>query len=235
MRNSIIYTVLVFGLLIVSCGKITPKGDLESKDIPLENFKELNLKGKFRVFYINHNKNFINVETYGNISDNLKIDVFDDILSIKEKSETENVDFYNITIYSKSNPTKIKMTDEAELNVSGEINTPAFNLILDKNAKFIGSIKTEQTNIEMKNLSRANFSGESKKVSIKIMDTASIIAPYWNIKNLNLDSKNGSYTEVNVKDTLKGKVKNSAKLLYYNNPIIKFSSDKSVRIENKKL
>jgi hypothetical protein len=39
------------------------------------------------------------------------------------------------------------------------------------------------------------------------------------IENLNIDSKNGNYAEVNVKDSLKGHIQNTAKFLYYNDPI----------------
>lgn len=226
---------LGISLVLISCGKISPKGDLVSKDIPIEDFTELNLKGKFRVFFVHNPKNFVNVETYGNVADNLNIKVNNKVLTISEKTETEQIDFYNITIYSKENPSKVTLSDEVELNVSGEIKANFFKINLKDNAKFIGAINAEKAEIEMRNLSRANFSGDSKLATIKISDTAGIIAPYWRITNLNLESKNGAYTEVNVKDTLKGSIKNTAKLLYYNEPIRKFNSDNTARIENKVL
>ena len=88
---------------IVSCGKISPKGNLATKDIDVEDFSSLNLDGKFRVFYAKGPKSFVEIETYPNIADNLDIDVDNNTLSIKENRKTKGVDFYNITIYSKSN------------------------------------------------------------------------------------------------------------------------------------
>lgn len=99
----------------------------------------------------------------------------------------------------------------------------------------MGSLNTRRAEIDMQNRSRANFLGETKDAVIKISDTASLIAPYWKIVNLNVDSQNGNYAEVNVKDTLKGTVKNTAKFVYYNDPIRAFKVDKTTRVENKKL
>lgn len=222
-------------LAIFSCGKISPKGNLDKKEIDVEEFVNLDLDGKFRVFYAKSPKNFVEVETYPNIADNLDIDVDDRTLSIKEGRKTKGVDFYNITIYSKYNLEKVSLSDSVEMNISSEIKTDNFRLNLKNYATFMGSINTRRAEIDMKNRSRANFLGETKDALIKISDTASLIAPYWKIVNLNLDSQNGNYAEVNVKDSLKGNVKNTAKFVYYNDPIRAFKVDKTTKVENKKL
>lgn len=222
-------------LAIFSCGKISPKGNLEKKEINVEEFVNLDLEGKFRVFYARGPKNFVEVETYPNIAGNLDIDVDDKTLSIKESRKTKGVDFYNITIYSKYNLEKISISDSVEMNISSEIKTDNFKLNLKNYATFMGSLNTRRAEIDMQNKSRANFLGATKDAVIKISDTASLIAPYWKIVNLNVDSQNGNYAEVNVKDTLKGTVKNTAKFVYYNDPIRAFKVDKTTRVENKKL
>ena len=219
----------------VSCGKIAPKGDIVSKDIKLETFTSLNLQGKFRVFYLRAPGNFVNVETYPNIVDNLRITVKDKTLTIEEKRETTGVDFYNITIYSKYNMEKISIADSVEMNVSSEIKTDNFRLNLKDNAKFIGSVNSRRAEVELLNTSRANFLGKTEEATIKIADTANLIAPYWMITNLDIDSRNGNYAEVNVKDTLKGSIKNTAKFLYYNDPIRAFRIDKTANVQNKML
>lgn len=222
-------------IYIVSCGKISPKGNLEKKEINVEEFVNLDLNGKFRVFYARGPKNFVEIETYPNIADNLDVDVDDKTLSIKESRGTKGVDFYNVTIYSKYNLEKISLSDSVEMNISSEIKTDNFKLNLKNNATFMGSLNTRRAEIEMLNKSRANFLGETKDALIKISDTASLIAPYWKITNLNVDSQNGNYAEVNVKDSLKGNVKNTAKFVYYNDPIRAFKVEKTTRVENKKL
>jgi len=229
---------IVFGTLLlafISCGKISPKGNLEKKEIDVEEFVNLDLNGKFRVFYARGPKNFVEVETYPNIAGNLDIDVDDKTLSIKESRKTKGVDFYNITIYSKYNLEKISISDSVEMNISSEIKTDNFKLNLKNYATFMGSLNTRRAEVDMQNRSRANFLGETKDAVIKISDTASLIAPYWKIVNLNVDSQNGNYAEVNVKDTLKGSVKNTAKFVYYNDPIRAFKVDRTTRVENKKL
>ncbi|MCU7613748.1 DUF2807 domain-containing protein [Chryseobacterium sp. GMJ5] len=226
---------LVPFLAVISCGKISPKGNIEKKDIDIEDFSNVDLEGKFRVFYARGPKNFVELETYPNVADNLDIDVDDKTLSIKENRGTKGVDFYNVTIYSKYNLEKVSLADSVEMNISSEIKTDNFKLNLKNNATFMGSLNTRRAEIEMLNRSRANFLGETKDAVIKISDTASLIAPYWKIVNLNIDSKNGNYAEVNVKDTLKGTVKNTAKFLYYNDPIRVFKMDKTTKVENKRL
>ena len=230
----LLFSTFIF-LLFISCGKISPKGKIESKDFPVEDFTNINLEGKFRVFYVNGEKSFVNVETYPNILNNLKIKVKDNTLNIIESRETQGVDFYNVTIYSKYNLEKISISDSVEMNISSEIKTDNFKLNLKNNAKFIGSVNSRKAEVEMLNTSRANFTGKTKVAFIKIADTANLIAPYWMIENLNIDSKNANYAEVNVQDSLKGNIKNTAKFVYYNDPIRAFKIDKTANVQNKEL
>ncbi|TXF79414.1 GIN domain-containing protein [Chryseobacterium sp.] len=230
MKN-LLYVIFVFTLF--SCGKISPKGDIQSKDIAVEEFVNLNLDGKFRVFYIHASKSFVNVETYPNILDNLKIKVKDKTLTIEERRPTKGVDFYNITIYSKYSLEKVDLSDAVEMNISSEIKTDHFRLNLKNNAKFIGSVNSRLADLQMTGKSRANFSGKTKNAVLKISDTASIIAPYFIMDNLNIDSKNENYAEVNVKDSLKGSVNNTSKLVYYNDPIRAFKIGKNANVQNK--
>jgi len=229
--------ILYISLLLaaVSCGKVSPKGNIERKDVDVSEFVNLDLEGKFRVFYARGNKNFVEIETYPNVASNLDVDVKDKTLFIKEKRGTKGVDFYNVTIYSKYNIEKVAVADSVEMNISSEIKTDNFRLNLKNYATFMGSVNTRRAEVDMQNKSRANFLGLTKDAVIKISDTASLIAPYWKIENLNIDSKNGNYAEVNVKDSLKGNIQNTAKFIYYNNPIRAFKIDKQARVENKKL
>ena len=232
MKN-LFFLIILFS--VISCGKISPKGKIENKDIKVEDFTNLNLQGKFRAFYIKSDSSFVNVETYKNITDNLNISVKDKTLSVTEKRAIKGVDFYNITIYSKYDLAKLSISDRVEMNVSSEIKTDNFKLNLKNNGKFIGSVNSRKSEVEMSNKSRANFRGSTKNATIKISDTASLIAPYWLIENLNISSKNENYTEVNVKDSLKGNINNTSKFIYYNNPIRAFKIEKSAFVENKKL
>lgn len=231
--KGIVYIFLV--LSVISCGKVSPKGNIERKDVEVPEFVNLDLEGKFRVFYARGTKNFVEIETYPNVADNLDVDVADKTLTIKEKRGTKGVDFYNITIYSKYNLEKIAISDSVEMNISSEIKTDNFKLNLKNYATFMGSVNTRRAEVEMQNRSRANFLGQTKDAVIKISDTASLIAPYWQIENLNIESKNGNYAEVNVKDSLKGQIQNTAKFTYYNDPIRAFKIDKNAKVENKKL
>lgn len=231
-RNCIPLLALFF---IVSCGKVSPEGNIELKSEKLPDFTEIVCKGKFRVFLVNAAQNSVDVETYPNVFENLNISVKEQKLTISERSSTKGVDFYNITIYSRKNPSAISLSDSVEFNVSGEINTRNIAINLKNNAKFIGSVRAKKAEVEMKDTSLANFKGFTEKAYLKISDTANLVAPYWLIDNLDIDFRNGGYAEVNVKDTLKGKISNTAKFLYYNDPIRAFKIDRTANVENKKL
>lgn len=229
-----ICAVSVLGI-VLSCGKIEPKGDIVSKDYPVEAFQNVQLSGKYKVFFVSSGQNFVSIESYQNIADNLKIEVKNNTLMISEKRETEAIDFYNLVIYSKTPLQSITAGDDVEFNVSGEIRGENVRVDLKNNAKFIGSIRSKMATVEMKDLSRANFIGETQNATIKIADTANIIAPYWQISTLDLEAKNGNYTEVNVKDTLKGNIRNTSKLVFYSEPVKVFKADKTASIKQQKL
>jgi len=231
--KKIFYISAVFTL--ISCGKIAPKGEIVIKEIQVSDFQEINGSGKFRMFWVNAPQNRIEVETYPNIFENLDIKVKNGTLILKEKRETKNVDFYNITVYGKYNPSRISASDSVEINVSGEIKTDNFRLNLKNNGKFIGAVRSRKTEVSMENTSLANFKGFTENAEIKIKDTANLLAPYWMINNLKIESKNGNYAEVNVKDSLKGTIDDTAKFLYYNNPVRAFKVGKNTKVENKNL
>lgn len=221
--------------LVVSCGKVKPNGSIEGKDIKVEEFSSIDASGKFRLFYINSKDNFVALETYPNLINNLKVYVKDKTLHIEEKRGVEQVDFYNVTVYSKYAPQNIVLSDSVEFNVSSAIKTDNFKLHLKNNAKFIGSVNSNRAEVDMENKSRANFLGFTTKAVVKMKDTTSLIAPYWTVQTMKLNTKNGIYAEVNAKDSLKGEIGNTSKLVYYNDPIRAFKIDKSATVENQKL
>ncbi|MDY3344530.1 DUF2807 domain-containing protein [Riemerella anatipestifer] len=225
--------LLVSVFLWSSCGKVTPEGEIKSEDTPLEVFNKLELEGKYRLFFTQGEENFVNVETYPNLISNLKIKVEDSTLKIIEKRPTGNVDFYTVTVYSKTPLKQISISDSVEMNVSGDIKTPNLKINLKNQGKFIGAIKTSKAEVQMTEKSRANFSGVTKEAMLRISDTASIIAPYWTVDYFDIQSKNGNYAEINTKEEISGKVENTAKLVYYGNPIRKLKIDKDTKVENK--
>lgn len=229
-----LFYILAF-LTIVSCSKVKPEGAIETHEVKIADFNQVDLKGKFRVFYIHSQKNFVSVETNPNFYKNLDIKVSDNILNIHEKRETQGLDFYNISIYSKDNLNQVKLSDSVEFNISGEIKSPDLKLILKNNAKFIGAVNSKKLNLEMLDKSRANLMGKTENAFVKISDTASLIAPYWYINNLNINSDKGNYSELNVDGKISGEVKNTATFNYYGSPISAFKIEKTATVENKKL
>ena len=231
--KKILFLFIIFSLS--SCSKVKPEGAIETHEIKIADFNQLNLKGKFRVFYIHAKKNFVIVETNPKFFKNLDINVDENVLDIQEKRQTQGLDFYNISIYSKDNLNQVKLSDSVEFNISGEIKSPNFKLNLKNNAKFIGAVNSKKLELEMIDKTRANLLGKTDNAFIKISDTASLIAPYWNIKDLNIDSDKGNYSEVSVEDKISGNIRNTATFTYYGSPISAFKIEKTATVENNKL
>ncbi|QCX52458.1 GIN domain-containing protein [Elizabethkingia sp. JS20170427COW] len=226
------YAFLILGL--ISCGKVKPSGDIDVKDVNIQEYKDLNLKGKFKIFYVNNPKNFVSVETYPNVYDNLDIKVKNNTLYIAEKRPTQGVDFYNITLYTHQHLENIVMADSTDMTISSQMTTPNFSLVLKDNAKFSGSILANKAKIDMDKKTRANVLGSTLDATIAIRDTASIIAPFWYIENLKLTSKNGNYTEVSVAKNLEGSIANTSQLVYYGTPEKNLKVTEQAKVEQKK-
>lgn len=223
-------------LMAFYCSKpVQPKGEITTKKVEIKNFSHLKLSGKFRLFYIKNDENFVDVETYPSVFENLKIENKGDTLFILEKKPTEKVDFYNLNVYTKSKIQSISISDSVEMNTNNAIETEKLRLNLQHHGKFIGEIQSKETLIQMKNLSLMNAKGYAKNVYLSISDTANFLSPYFLMENLNLTAENQTYTEVNVKDTLKGNIKNTSKLLYYNNPVRDFKIDEKAIVNHQKL
>lgn len=222
-------------MLAIACGKLEPKGDIELKEFPISEFSGIEAKGKFRVFYVNSDKNRVEVESFPNFINNLDIDVQNGLLKIDESREVSGQDFYNVTIYSSKYPNSVKLSDSIEFNVSGDLKSKDLKISIQDEAKFIGSINADKATVEMQNGGLANFKGFVKNANISIKDTANVLAPYWMVDVLNIQSKNGTYAEMNVKDSIKGEIQNTAKFIYYGSPIRAFKIDPKATVNNKNL
>lgn len=215
MKN-LLYIALM--LPLISCGKVSPEGDITTHEVKVQDFNKLDLEGKFTLFYVKDSINFVSVDTYPNIFENLEIYVKDNTLYISEKNETKGVDMYNITLYAKKSLSTITMRDSTNMTISSQMSEPEFNLNLTDRAKFSGSILANKVQIEMEKKSKANLLGRSVDAQLSIRDTATFIAPYWQVQNMNLNAANGTYTEFFVEANLKGSVDDDAELVYYGDP-----------------
>lgn len=222
-------------LTLLACSKISPKGEIEVKDVTVENFTKLNLKGDFKVFFAKGNQNLVSVETYPNVYKNLDIEVENGILTIEENRKTNQVDFYSITIFGKNDLSEVSLSDKVEMNVSGQVKTPEFSLHLKGNSKFMGAVIASKSKIEMAEKSNANILGETKNLNLKLADSASIMAPYFYVENLEILSKNGASAGLNIDQEMKGTIENTSKLIFYGEPLNKLTKKDKASVENRKL
>ena len=234
-KLSTIFVAGSFLVALAACGKISPKGEIEMKEFKISDFFEVDAKGKFRVFWVNSPRNVVEVETFPNFIKNLDIDTQDGVLKIFEDREVEGQNFYSVTVYSPHYPNKLTISDSIEFNVSGELKAKNLKINIKDQAKFIGSINSEKADIQMEKGALANFKGFTKNATLSIKDSSNIIAPYWMLNVLNIHSKNGAYSEMNVKDSIKGEIKDQSKFIYYGNPVSAFKIDKDTKVHQETL
>ncbi len=205
------------------------------KDLTVENFTKLNLNGDFKVFFAKGSQNLVSVETYPNIYKNLDIEVKNGILIIEENRKPENIDFYSITIFGKNDLSEISLAENVEMNVSGQVKSSEFLLNLKDNSKFMGAVVSEKSKIDMAQKSNANILGETKILNLKLADSASIMAPYFYVENLEMNAKNGTSAGLNIDNEMKGTLENTSKLIFYGNPLNKLTKKNQSSVENRKL
>ncbi len=210
--------LLLFCFLIACNSKVEPKGEIEIKDFPLKKMNELYLNGHFKVFVKESNKNSIVVETYPNVIDNLIIENENNRLSITEKNDISPVDFYQITLYTHLDIQKLEMGNIAELTIEDSVKSNHLLIKLKDNSKLMASLHNQSTELSMSQKTRLNINGISNNGKINIKDSASIIAPTWQINHLELDAKNQTNIEVLVNKILNGTLSNSSQLFYYGTP-----------------
>lgn len=227
----------LFSLVVVlaSCSKISPKGEIEVQDVEIQDFSSVNLKGNFKVFFARGNQNLVSVETYPNIFENLDVSVEDGVLNIEENRSTKNVDFYTITVFGKKELSAITLEKRAEMNISGALKPSQFSMILKDRTKFMGAVDTDKASIEMNNNANANILGRSKNLSLKIKDSASIVAPYFQIENLNLSSENDGFSAIQVENRIDGNISGTSRLMIYGEPLQKIIKKDKASIEKGKL
>ena len=233
MKRIAIFCILFLGL--ISCSKISPKGEIEVKDQSVENFSKLNLKGNFKIFFAKGNQNLVSVETYPNIYKNLDIEVENGTLTIEENRKTENVDFYSITIFGKNDLSKISLAENVEMNVSGQVKSTEFLLNLKDHSKFMGAVISEKSIVDMTQKSNANILGKTKNLNLKLADSASIMAPYFYVENLELNAKNDTSAGLNIDNEMKGTLENTSKLIFFGEPLNKLVKKDRSSVENRKL
>jgi len=236
MKKTIkLFLYLYLFLNLLACTKISPSGEIEVKDQKVENFTKLNLKGNFKIFFAKAGQNMVSVETYPNIYKNLDIEVENGTLTIEENRKPENVDFYNITVFGKNDLNEISLAENVEMNISGQVKSPQFSLNLKDHSKFMGAVISEKSNIEMTQISNANILGETKNLNLKLTDSASIMAPYFYVENLELNAKNNASAGLNIDNEMKGTLENTSKLIFFGEPLNKLVKKDKAIIENRKL
>ena len=88
-------------------------------------------------------------------------------------------------------------------------------------SKFMGAVISEKSIVDMAQKSNANILGETKNLNLKLTDSASIMAPYFYVENLELNTKNNASAGLNIDNEMKGTLENTSKLIFFGEPLNK--------------
>lgn len=229
MKKLFLFLTIAFTLW--SCADISPKGEIEVQDTEVQDFNAIHLKGNFKVFFARGNQNLVSVETYPNIFKNLDISVEDGILAIEENRTAKNVDFYTITVFGKKDLSDIVLEKRAELNISGAIKSSSISMSMEDKTKFMGAINADKSSIEMSGNANANVLGRAQNLTLKLKDSSSIVAPYFQIENLNITSEKDAFTAIQVEKKIDGSITGVSRLMIYGEPLNKVVKKDKASVE----
>jgi hypothetical protein len=221
MKKFIFYTIIsVFTLAFNSCTFSTQgEGSIGTKEIKLNNIKQISAKGSYRLIYLYDNQNpRMVIETYKNLIDNLKINNAGGQLSLSESRKVKDTDLYNIYIYNPEIE-RFDVHDQVNIDVNSQLRVSKLTIRLSDTSKFLGSnVVVDELNVTVSDGAKINLQGTGSKLTLSASDESDFSAPFFELSEAKAQLSNVATAELNVKTKLTGKISNNSKLTVIGNP-----------------
>jgi Putative auto-transporter adhesin, head GIN domain len=229
------YLFALFLAILSSCGDLKPSGDIVLQEKKLPDFDQLELHGKFNLSLSQQKQNLLTLESYPNILGNLDIEVKDKTLIIKEKKPAYGVDFYNLNLGSTQAIGSYHLSDSVVVMVAGKQKLTHLNIKMSDKSKMMGIFDSPKAKIQVSAWAQLNLQGQSQNASIISRDSATIIAPYWQVGQLDIDAQQHTYTELSAREMMAGNLSQKAQLVYYGEAKQKLKLQQQAKVQLKKL
>ncbi len=220
MKKFIHILLLIPVFLCISCNfSIKGEGKITSKEVKLQNIKQISAKGNCRLIYLFDNqKPRMIIETYGNLIDNLDIDNAGGQLSISESRTVQDTDLYNIYIYNPGIE-RFDIHDNVNVDINSQLRVSKLNISLSDNSKFLGSnVVVDELTVKATDASKINLQGTGTKLLLTVKNDSNFSAPFFEVSEAQIQLSNVATAELNVKNKLTGALTNNSELTLIGSP-----------------
>src|SRR5690606_19312031 len=234
MKNLILILTVSFSIL--SC---TSKIEGESvatakKEFKTGHFKNLDINCNCDVTIISSEISKVVAESHQNLIDNLEVVFNGKNLKIKEKRPVGEYDLYNVNIYTNPGLSKIKLSKQTKMKISGTLKSEKLK-IEAKDQAFINQSYLDIQNLELdfSDQSNVNLSGTAINLNLDIADES--IADLSNLQTVKAEfnAAGNAMTTIHALKDLSGKAIDNSKVFYLGDPN-KNTTEKDKAIINKK-
>lgn len=218
----LIYIYLIFpALILFSCNSgVKGEGTADiAQDYMIDNYKNIEATGKFKLLLVPNDSAYISVQTHANLIENLEIYNQGSTLNISEKKPIDSFESYVVYVYYNQDIEKITISDRVLMETQDDLITEEiritandatiirqFNLIA-KDAKIIANNKSE-----------IEISGRATTALLKAKEYAKMELEDLDIKVAEVDLAGESDVKAKISKELTGRVLNNSTLYYEGTP-----------------
>jgi hypothetical protein len=217
--SRIISTLLIIGLIIVSCNVIGEigSGNVIRQDRKVGSFTGIEVSGAFDVKLIQGTANSVVVEADDNLLDLIKTEVRNNTLVIENKKP--------IT-HSKSLKVFVTFTELKSVEMSGAVNIESQGKLTLPELSLEGSgasnsnldLDVQHLNLDYSGGSKLKLTGSAKDVGVDASGAVDILAFDLAAENYKLDISGAGKAEINVTKNLKVDISGAASVHYKGSP-----------------
>ena len=215
----LIYFFIVFSLIFTTVNA-NPRNDedWETKTYDLGDFTEIFLKGGYKVYLSQGDKNSLTVKA----SD---IDVFD-YLKVRNESESlqlkidrKHFDFERITLYiTFKNIEKINIEGGVKLETKGYLDLNDFSLYVKGGAKIELNLKADDVRVISEGGVLFEFDGVAESLDVKVSGAGHVDASELKAKNVTIKIEGVGTGSVYATETLNAAIEGVGKVKYRGDP-----------------
>lgn len=235
MKKIIFICISIVSLFTFNaCNSIKGEGNVKDKEIKTTKINEVEAEGNYRLVIVYDSSNpRVDIETYENLIDNLKVSVKGNKLIIKENKHVKSTDLYNVFVYT-SDISTLNISDNVNAESSSQFRMKSFNLEVSDNAKFLGNnLILDKASVKITDNGEINLQGVSSEFKLKAEDNAKFSAPFFETDNLTISLSEVATAEVNVRGRMNGTLEDNSELIYIGNPIKNIKQKDLAKVKQK--
>lgn len=215
LTGKVLCLCLIIGILSTGCAVknniITGEGKIENKNYDLSNFKVLEVSRDFQVKVSKGDEFSVEVETNADIFQYLVVEVVSDTLYAKYKDDVvidDTVIAMNITMPSLESAF---LKNDVQIKLMDDFYTEAdFNLRLENDSQFTGTLYLNELSIELKSDTQATIKGSAVYVNATGRSDSHLDLKGLETHNASVNVANSALCELKVLEEVNVTAENDA-------------------------